>query len=93
MRVIISILSKFFPNVIVSLFNKEDVYKVLKVVEKEVFKDYEIIKILIPFNQGDIVSHLIESSNIISQEYSNEGTILELELSQIQISKYANYII
>ena len=83
----------YYPNITVSLLDNKGITQVMDVVEKEVFKDYEAVKLLIPFNEGDLVSFLIENTNIISQDYSNEGTILELELSQIQLSKYANYII
>jgi GTP-binding protein HflX len=82
-----------YPNIVVSLLDNKGVSSVLDFVEKEIFKDYEMIKLLIPFQEGDLVSFLNENTNIISQNYSNEGTILELELSQVQIAKYANYII
>ena len=83
----------YYPNLIVSLLDNKGVSQVLEQLEKEVFKDYSVVKLLIPFNEGELVSYLIENTHIINQEYSNEGTILELELSQIQESKYANYLI
>jgi len=81
-----------FPYIIVSLLSNEGISQVLEFIEKEVFSDYEIVKLLIPFNEGDVVSYLNENTNIISQNYSNEGTILELELSKIQKEKYKAYI-
>lgn len=83
----------YYPNIIVSLLDNNGVSQVLDLVEKEVFKDYEAVKLLIPFNEGNLVSYLIENTHILNQDYSNEGTILELELSQIQVSKYAKYLI
>lgn len=82
-----------FPHIIVSLLDNKGVSQVLDFIEKEIFKDYELVKLLIPFKEGDLVSYLNENSNIISQTYTNEGTVIELELSQVQKSKYANYII
>ena len=83
----------YFPNIIISLKDNEAISQVLSIIEREVFKDYETVKLLIPFNEGDFVSHLIEHTHVISQNYTNEGTVLELELSQIQLAKYAAYII
>ncbi|AIO18311.1 GTPase HflX [Candidatus Izimaplasma bacterium HR1] len=83
----------YYPNLIVSLLDNREVSRILDTIEKEVFKGYSVVKLLIPFKEGELVSHLIENSHIINQEFSNEGTILELELSQILLSKYANYII
>jgi len=87
------IIPKNTPFVKVSLLDSKGVSQVLEFIETEVFKDYKVIRLLIPFNDGDIVSYLNENSNIISQDYTNEGTIIELELSQVLIDKYASYII
>jgi len=81
------------PNLIISLLNNKGISQVLEIVEREVFKDYELVKLLIPFSSGDLVSYLIENTHIIKQDYTNDGTVLELELSQIQYKKYAKYII
>jgi len=51
-----------FPNIIVSLLDNKGVSQVLDFVEKEIFKDYEVIKLLIPYNEGDLVSYLNENT-------------------------------
>lgn len=81
-----------FPNIIVSLLDKKGVSQVLDFLEKEIFKDYEKVTLLIPFQEGELVSYLNEHNHIISQDYVNEGTVIELELSQLQKQKYADYI-
>lgn len=82
-----------FPYVVVSLLEEDGVQQVIDFVEREIFKDYQVVKLLIPFSEGDLVSFLNENSNIISQNYTNQGTVIELELSQVQKARYANYII
>lgn len=82
-----------FPNIIVSLLDNKAVSQVLDFIEKEIFKDYVKVKLLIPFQEGELVSYLNEHNHILSQDYVNEGTIIELELSQLQKNKYADYII
>ncbi|MCD6435125.1 MAG: GTPase HflX, partial [Clostridiales bacterium] len=62
------------------------------IIEKELFNDYQEALLLIPFNKGDIVSYLNEHAHIITQKYTNNGTLLKLELSQMFISKYQKYI-
>ena len=84
---------KNFPNVVVSLTDNNGLSQVLELIEKEVFGDLVVVKLLIPFKEGDLVSFLNENTNILSQDYSNDGTILELELSDVQKAKYAKYII
>ena len=80
------------PNVIVSLIDPDCLPKVLHEIEKELFKEYEETCLLIPFDEGELVSYFNENSHIIQQEYTNEGTLITLELSPVLISKYANYI-
>lgn len=80
------------PNIIVSMKNSSDIKKILQKIEDELFKDYQIVSLLIPFSEGELVSYFNENTNIIKQEYVNEGTVLTLELSQILIGRYQKYI-
>lgn len=82
-----------FPNIKVSLFNNEDIKKIVDFIEEKIFADYEKVKLLIPFEKGDLVNFLNENNHILSQSYANEGTIIELMVSSIQKGKYADYII
>lgn len=81
-----------YPSVIVSLLDPNGIKTVIKIIEKELFKDYEEVSLLIPFDEGEIVSFFNENTHIISQDYTNEGTLLVLELSKILKSKYCKYI-
>jgi GTP-binding protein HflX len=80
------------PHMIVSMKNGYDIKLILEKIEKELFKDYEIVSLLIPFSEGELVSYFNENTNIIKQEYINEGTVLTLELSPILRGRYKEYI-
>ena len=82
-----------YPSVIVSLLETSGIKTVINIIERELFKDYEEVKLLIPFDKGDLVSYFNENTHIIKQEYTNEGTLITLELSQILKTKYGRYII
>lgn len=81
----------FYPNLSVSIKEKAGVKEVLDFVENELFKDYERVTLIIPFDKGEIVNHLSNNANVFSVDYCNEGTVLELELSPIQRGKYLEY--
>lgn len=81
-----------FPNVIVSLVEDKGVKDVIEFIDNQLFKDYELVDLLIPYTEGDLVSYLNENSQIIKQEYENEGTLITVELSQIQKGRYDKYI-
>ncbi len=82
-----------YPSVIVSLIDPFGIKKVLDIIEKELFKDYKRVNMLIPFNEGEIVSYLNEHNHIIKQQYTNEGTEIILELTPGEIIKYKKYLI
>ena len=82
----------YFPHVVVSLLKEEGINTVVEFINKELYKEYEVVTLLIPYTEGDLVAFLNENSNIIKQEYVNEGTVIEVELSPIQKAKYTNYI-
>ncbi len=83
----------FYPCIETILRDNKGISMVLDLIQKDLFKDHELVTLLIPFTEGDLVHYLNENTNVLSQEYNNDGAILELELSQIQKAKYANYII
>ncbi len=81
-----------FPSIVVSLISENGIQKVIDFISIELFKDYETVTMLIPFNEGDLVSYLNEHNPIIKQEYNEKGTILTLEINELQKNKYATYI-
>ena len=83
---------KHDPHMIVSMKNGYDIKEILENIERQLFTDYETVNLLIPFSEGDIVSFLNENTHIIKQEYTNDGTVITLELSPILKGKYKDYI-
>ncbi|MEC9484709.1 MAG: GTPase HflX [Candidatus Izemoplasma sp.] len=82
----------FFPNVVVSLKEDKGIQRVKSFIEEQLFKDYRKVSLLIPFEDGDIVSKLNDEAHIITQTYHDDGTYLDVELSQEQFSMYEPYI-
>jgi len=81
-----------FPNIITSLKTSQGVDEIIEFISRELYKDFEEVKLLIPYNLGDIVAELNENASIISQEYLDEGTLMIVELSPIQKGRYREYI-
>ena len=81
------------PHMIVSMKNGYDIQQVLIKIEEELFKDYKVVCLLIPFSEGELVSYFNENTHIIKQEYTNDGTVITLELSPILKGRYKDYII
>lgn len=81
-----------YPNLIVSLHDELDVEDVQRLIEQELFKDQIETKLMIPFSEGELLAYFNQDANIKHREYLNEGTLLTLDLSLIQVQKYSKYI-
>ncbi len=81
-----------FPNVTVSLLQESGIKTVLDFIEQELFTDLTNVTLLIPFNDGELISYFNEETHILHREYVNEGTLITVELNPLQLSKYADYI-
>ena len=62
-----------------------------QVIKKEIFKDHIACKMLIPFDKGNISAYLMENCNIISNKYTSDGNLLELECKKSDYEKYKGY--
>ena len=67
--------------------------ELLAIIKKQVFSHYVTCKMLIPYDQGSIVSYLNEAATIISTSYEEEGTLLALEMKQSDYNKYEKYVV
>jgi GTP-binding protein HflX len=81
-----------FPFILSSLIQKEGIRSIIRFIDKELFSDYEEVTLLIPFTEGDLVSFFNDNSSILNQDYTNEGTLITLQLSQEQLGRYTKYI-
>ncbi|GIO43294.1 GTPase HflX [Paenibacillus apis] len=62
-------------------------------ISRQVFKDYIRCDMLIPYDQGAVVSYLNEHANILDTSYEEEGTRLALECRQSDYGKYEHYVV
>lgn len=60
-------------------------------IKEELFKNNVVSKFLIPFDKGEVINFIYEKGNIISQEYTNQGTLIEVELSKENYERIKKY--
>ena len=80
-------------NIYMSALRKEGLNELVKLIKSKVMNEYILTKFLIPYDKGSIISYLKENSTILNIEYSEEGTIIELECKESDYNKYKEYII
>ena len=65
--------------------------QVIDVIKKKIFSDRVVTKLLIPYDRGDITSYLCEKAKVLSTDYVENGTLIEVELSNEDYNRLRNY--
>ena len=67
--------------------------ELLEMIKKEIFSDYEIHTVCIPYDRGDLVSYLNEHANILSTDYDEAGTVLKVDLKVADVNRMRPFFI
>lgn len=67
--------------------------ELLQLIRKQIFADYITCQMLIPYDQGTVVSYLNEQATILETAYEEQGTLITVELKQADYNKYENYVV
>lgn len=62
-------------------------------IRKQLFSHYVKCSVLLPYDQGSIVSYFNEHAQIFSTEYEEQGTRLTMECSNVDFERYKPYFI
>ena len=65
--------------------------ELLEMIEGVVYADREEACFLIPYDQGNVASYLMENATVLSQEYRSDGIWMQLSLSRIDSQRYGQY--
>lgn len=67
--------------------------ELVQMIRERVFKDYIRCEMLIPYDQGAVVSYFNERANIFATSYEEDGTRLSMECRLSDYGKYKQYAI
>ncbi len=67
--------------------------KLLDKIKEILFADVVKVKLLIPFDKGDISSYLCENTKVTNMAYTENGAFIETELKQPDYNRYSKFII
>lgn len=77
--------------VYISALTGENMGQLISKIKEKIFADRVHDTLLIPYDKGSIVSYLCENSEIISTEYTAEGTLIEGYFSAEDHGRYGKY--
>ncbi|KZD43668.1 GTPase HflX [Bacillus cereus] len=67
--------------------------ELVEVVRSHIYKEYTKCEMLIPYDQGQVVSYFNNHANVLSTSYENEGTKMALECKTSDYEKYKRFSI
>jgi len=67
--------------------------ELLQMIRQHIFSDYVTCKMLIPYEQGNIVSYLNENASVYETAYEEKGTLLTIEVKEADYAKFQQYVI
>jgi len=67
--------------------------ELVQMIRERVFKDYIRCEMLIPYDQGAVVSYFNERANIFATSYEEDGTRLSMECRLSDYGKYKQYAV
>lgn len=70
---------------------EESLLMLTQTVLEKVYSDFEECRFLIPYEKGNIVSYLRENTQLLSQDYREEGTELVVKCHRADKNKFSEY--
>ncbi len=80
-------------SIYLSAKKKVGLEELTALIRQHIFKDYVKCKLLIPFDQGQLISYFNEHASIFQTEYEENGTVLTVECKRADYDKYEEYVI
>ncbi|MBU9789168.1 GTPase HflX [Lentilactobacillus sp. IMAU92037] len=78
-------------NLVMSAIDDASLQELVTMIKEKVFKNYETVELLIPFDKGDVVSYLNDNSNILKTDYKSDGTMITAELNETEVKRFEKY--
>ena len=78
-------------GVCISAKNNIGIDELIEKISKNIFSDYVNCIMMIPYSKGKVLSYLNQNSTIFNTEYTEDGTVLDIELSLSSYNKYKEF--
>ncbi|MCM3737046.1 GTPase HflX [Bacillus cytotoxicus] len=80
-------------RVYVSAKQKVGIDELVQMIRTQIYKDYTKCEMLIPYDQGQLISYFNEHAHVLATDYENEGTKITVECKTSDFEKYKRYVV
>ncbi|MCL2559063.1 MAG: GTPase HflX [Turicibacter sp.] len=77
----------------VSAKKGQGIPQLIQVLTQQLFADYKKCKLLIPYDQGQVIAYLKDNATVLGISYDDTGTVIDVELSEADFERYGAYVI
>lgn len=67
--------------------------ELVQLIRTHIYQDYTQCEMLIPYNQGQVVSYFNEHAHVLEMSYENEGTKITVECKNSDFEKYKRFVL
>lgn len=78
-------------NIYISAKNMIGIDMLTNLIKSKIFENYTLSSFLFPFERGDILSYFNKNARILNVEYTENGTIIDVECKEEDYMKYKGY--
>lgn len=75
-----------------SAVNSVGIEELVALIKEQVYADTKDVKLLIPYDRGDVVSYFMENSTVYRTEYLETGVEMRVNCHLQDVAKYENYV-
>ena len=80
------------PYIFISVTERINLDELEKMIIQTLFKDYELIELYIPYEEGNVFSQVKQSYEMIQEQYLDDGIYVSFFLDMKEKHKYQKYI-
>ncbi len=80
-------------EIYLSIKERRGLDELIEIITQKLFENYKRCLMLIPFDQGSVVSYLNDHATVFSTDYNEKGTLLNVECRASQYNKYKEYVV
>ena len=79
-------------NIYYSAIDKASIEKLVDLIKLKVFNNYKPTQLLIPYSDQKIAEEILKNTQVISKEFTNDGSLINTNLSPQELEKFNKYI-
>ena len=75
-----------------SAVNSVGIEELTELIKSQVYADTKDVKLLIPYDRGDVVSYFMENATVYQTEYLETGVEMQVNCHLQDVAKYQKYV-